>query len=79
MQESQDYMSATPNPNKKKSFRETYYENEYKKLKDKIPDTIDQEITPNQDFRNIFLFIENTTEKLKILRKRAEMSKFEII
>ena len=38
--DSHDYVSVTNEGVKKKSFRETYYENEYKKLKDKVFDSI---------------------------------------
>ena len=46
--ESLDYQSVAPSRNQKKSFRETYYENQYKKLKDKAIESIqDQEIVPS--------------------------------
>ena len=80
--ESQDYNSGTPSRNQKKSFRETYYENQYKKLKDKMLDSIhDQEIHPVQDFRKnpVFQIIENTTEKLQILKKRQDLTTLEIL
>lgn len=49
--ESQEFINVTPaeGGGKKKSFRETYYENQYKKLNDKVFNSSiiqDQEFTP---------------------------------